>query len=391
MDTLLSLGVILLAGVLAARILRKIKFPAVTAYLLLGILLSPGIFNLVSEQILNASGLISNIVLGVIAFGLGQNFSKENFSKIGKSVIWISLLEASGAWICVTLASLLLLSQPLYLSLLFGAIASATAPAATVMIIREYRARGTFTNTLLGIVAIDDAWCLIIFAVSLTLAKALVNPSVENLFLSKIFFYSLLRIGGAFALGASIAAIFAYFSRFMRAEADLLICTLGFVLLSTGIALWLHLPALLANIFLGVVLVNISKKNIRFFEILRRVDSPLYLCFFVLAGANLNVGLLGKVGLMGLFYFIFRIMGKLAGASLGGWLAKTSHSVRKYLGFGLIPQAGVALGVALIAEAEFSQLGGIVFTTIATTTIIYELIGPFCTKFALRKAGEIER
>ena len=267
MDTLLSLGVILLAGVLAAKFLRRIKFPAVTAYLLLGILLSPGIFNLVSEQILNASGLISNIVLGVIAFGLGQNFSKENFSKIGKSVVWISLLEASGAYICVTLASFLLLRQPLYLSLLFGAIASATAPAATVMIIREYKARGTFTNTLLGTVAVDDAWCLIIFAVSLTLAKALISPSVENLFLSKIFLYSFLKVGGAFALGALIAVVFAYFSRFLRTEADLLICTLGFILLNTGIALWLHLPALLANIFLGVVLVNIKKENIRFFDI----------------------------------------------------------------------------------------------------------------------------
>ncbi len=391
MNTLLSLGVILLAGVLAAKFLRRIKFPAVTAYLLLGILLSPGIFNLVSEQILNASGLISNIVLGVIAFGLGQNFSKENFSKIGKSVVWISLLEASGAYICVTLASFLLLRQPLYLSLLFGAIASATAPAATVMIIREYKARGTFTNTLLGTVAIDDAWCLIIFAVSLTLAKALISPSVENLFLSKIFLYSFLKVGGAFALGASIAVVFAYFSRFLRTEADLLICTLGFILLNTGIALWLHLPALLANIFLGVVLVNIKKENIRFFDILRRVDSPLYLCFFVLAGANLNITLLGKVGLISLSYFLFRIIGKLAGASLGGYLTKASGSVRKYLGWGLIPQAGVALGVALIAEAEFPQLGGIVFTTIATTTVIYELIGPFCTKFALSKAGEIER
>ncbi len=391
MNSLLSFGVILLAGFFAAKVLRRIKFPAVTAYLLLGILLGPGVLNLASEQIINASGLISNIVLGIIAFGLGQNFSRQNFSRIGKSIIWISLLEAGGAWAGVFFASLFLLKQPLYLSLLFGAIASATAPAATVMIIREYRARGIFTNTLLGVVALDDAWSLIIFSVSLTLAKALRYPLTEGVFLPKIFLSAFLEIGGAFALGALIALAFSYFSRFVKTEADLLIYSLGFVLLNTGVALYLHFPVLLANIFLGVVLVNIRKENIRFFEVFRRVDSPLYLFFFVLAGVHLEINLLGKMGLIGVAYFSFRIAGKLLGASLGGYLSRAPRLVKKYLGFGLIPQAGVALGLALIAKVEFSSLGGIVFTTIMVTTIVYEIIGPFFTKFALGKAGEIEK
>lgn len=390
MNTLLSIAVILLAGFLAAKILRRLKFPAVTAYLLLGILIGPGVLNLTSEQIINASGLISNIVLGIIAFGLGQNFSRQNFSKIGKSIIWISLLEAGGAWAGVFFASFLLLKQPLYLSLLFGAIASATAPAATVMIIREYRARGIFTNTLLGVVALDDAWSLIIFSVSLALAKALRYPLTESFFLSKIFLSAFLEIGGAFVLAASIAIAFSYFSRFIKTEADLLICTLGFVLLTTGIALYLHFPVLLANIFLGMVLVNLKRENVRFFEVFRRVDSPLYLFFFVLAGIHLEINLLGKLALMAATYFGFRIAGKLLGASLGGYLSRAPRLVRKYLGFGLVPQAGVALGLALIAKVEFAPQGRIVFTTIIITTIVYELIGPFFTKFALSKAGEIE-
>lgn len=390
MDTILSFAVILLAGLLAARLLRKIRFPAVTAYLLLGILIGPGVLNLASEQIINASGLISNIVLGIIAFGLGQNFSRQNFSKIGKSIIWISLLEAGGAWAGVFFASFLLLKQPLYLSLLFGAIASATAPAATVMIIREFRARGIFTNTLLGVVALDDAWSLIIFSISLALAKALRYPLTESFFLPKIFLSAFLEIGGAFVLAASIAIAFSYFSRFIKTEADLLISTLGFVLLTTGIALYLHFPALLANIFLGMVLVNLKRENVRFFEVFRRVDSPLYLFFFVLAGIHLEINLLGKLALMAAAYFGFRIAGKLLGASLGGYLSRAPRLVRKYLGFGLVPQAGVALGLALIAKVEFSPQGRIVFTTIIITTIVYELIGPFFTKFALSKAGEIE-
>lgn len=390
MDTILSFAVILLTGLLAARLLRKIKFPAVTAYLLLGILIGPGVLNLASEQIVNASGLISNIVLGLIAFGLGQNFSRENFSRIGKSIIWISLLEAGGAWAGVFFASFFLLKQPLYLSLLFGAIASATAPAATVMIIREYRARGVFTNTLLGVIALDDAWSLIIFSVSLTLAKALRYPSIEGFFLPKIFLSAFSEIGGAFVLGASIALAFSYFSRFIKTEADLLIYTLGFVLLNTGMALYLHFPVLLANIFLGVVLINIRKENVRFFAVFRKIDSPLYLFFFVLAGVHLEINLLGKLGLIGVAYFGFRIAGKLLGASLGGYLSRAPKLVKKYLGFGLIPQAGVALGLALIAKVEFAPVGGIVFTTIMVTTIVYEVIGPFFTKFALSKAGEIE-
>lgn len=389
-DTILSLAIIFLGGFLVARLLRRVKFPAVTAYILLGILVGPYLLNLVPEQLFNASGLISNIVLSVIAFGLGQNFSRENFSRIGKSVIWISILEASGAWIGVTLAFLFLLKQPLYLSLLFGAIASATAPAATVMVIREYRARGVFSNTLLGVVAIDDAWCIIIFAISVTLTKALIYPLTENLFLIKVLLSSLLGIAGAFALGASIALILTYFSRFVRTETDFLICTLGFILLNTGIALYLHLPALLASISFGAVLININKKSARFFAVLRRVDSVMYLFFFVLAGTHLEIPLLRKLGFMGFTYFIFRVIGKLTGASLGGHFSRAPKSVRKYIGLGLVPQAGVALGLALIAKVEFSSFGPTIFATIMATTIIYEIIGPFCTKFALSKAGEIQ-
>jgi len=310
-----------------------IRFPAVTAYLLLGVLIGPAVFNLVSSRVLQSSGVISNVVLSIIAFSLGQNFSKENFSKIGKSVICISVLEAAGAWICVTFAFFLLLKRPFYQSLLFGSIASATAPAATVMVIREYKARGTFTDTLLGVVAIDDAWCLIIFAVSLSIAKALIKPLTSNLFLITAFGHALLEIGGAFVLGAAL--ILSYFSRYVTTEGDLLIYTLGFILLTTGIALYFHLSVLLSNIFLGMTLVNINRTSFKFFDILRSVDSPLYLCFFVLAGANLEIGLLGKLGLMGITYLLFRIVGKLTGASLGGYLSKAATPVRKYLGFGL--------------------------------------------------------
>lgn len=389
METILSFAAILLLGLLAARILRRVRFPAVTAYLLLGILIGPEVLRLVATPILGASGTISNIVLSFVAFSLGQNFSRENFSRIGKSVLWISLLEASGAWLLVTFSCLYLLKQPLPVSLLFGAIASATAPAATVMVVRESRAKGTFTDTLLGVVAVDDAWCLIIFAISLALAKGLTQAGGEGFHLSAAFARSLLEIGGALGLGALMALIFTYFSRHVRSPGDLLIYTLGFILLNTGLAIYFHLSVLLASMFLGIVLVNTSKISFRFFDTLRTIDSPLYLAFFVLAGASLEVHVLGKLGLLALTYFIFRILGKVGGASLGGWISRAASPIKKYLGFGLVPQAGVALGVALIAKAEFPLMGGMIFTTIVATTVLYEIVGPFFTRWALHKAGEI--
>lgn len=389
MNTILGLGLILLAGLFSARLIGKIRFPAVTAYLVLGILIGPSLFRLIPAEIMNASGLISNIVLGVIAFSIGQNFSRHSFRKIGKSVVWISVLEACAAWILVTLVFSLVLKQPFYISLLFGAISSATAPAATVMVIREFRAKGNLTDTLLGVVAIDDAWCLIIFAVSLAISKAIHSHMLATSFLVKVFFNSILSIFGAFILGSIIALLLSYLSRFIRTQAELLIFTLGFILLGIGMATWMHLSVLLANMFLGAILVNINKTSFNFFDVLKNVDSPLFLFFFVLAGANLEIKLLSGLGLVGSVYLIFRVMGKMGGARLGAHISGASSIVRKYLGLGLVPQAGVALGCALVAKSDFPSVGGMIFTTIVATTVVYELIGPLCTKYALHKAGEI--
>ncbi|MBL7084479.1 MAG: cation:proton antiporter [Candidatus Omnitrophica bacterium] len=387
--TILSLGFVLLAGLLAGKLIRQIRIPMVTAYLLLGIVVGPAALNLVAEGILNSSGLISNIVFGLIAFSIGQNFALERFRKIGRPVIWISVLAAVAPWFLISTAFLLLLKQPLYIALLFGAISSATAPAATMMVIREYKAKGSFTDTLLGIVAIDDAWCLIIFALSFAFAKAITAHVTANFFIFKVLFHSLLEIIGAFILGGILALILSYLSRFVTTPSDLLIYTLGFIFLNTGLALCLNFSVLLANMFMAAVLVNVHKVSFKFFEALRGIDSPLYLLFFVLAGANLEIGLLKTLGLLGLAYIVFRSIGKIGGAYLGGLFAQVPARMKNYMGLALLPQAGVALGVALIAKDQFPQIGGMIFTTIVATTVIYEIVGPICTRISLKKAGEI--
>ncbi len=389
MNTILSLGFILLAGLVAARLIRRVKLPAVTAYLILGIIIGPWVLNLVSTKILDASGLISNIVLGFIAFSLGQNFSIANFRRIGRPVLWISILGAVVPWALITVAFLILLRQPFYVALLFGAISSATAPAATMMVAREYKAKGYFTDTLLGVVAIDDAWCLIIFAISLAIARAVSAHVASNFFILRSVLGALLEIIGAFLLGGAMAWLLAYFSRYAASQVELLIYTLGLLLLNTGLAIWLGLSVLLANMFLGAILVNISLESNRLFDTLRTVDSPLYLLFFVLVGANLEIPLLPKLAFIAICYIFLRVVGKLGGAALGGRISRTSSRIKRYMGLGLLPQAGVAMACALVAKAAFPEVGGVILTTIVACTIIFELIGPPCTRFALDRAGEI--
>lgn len=388
MNLILSVGLVFLLGILVARIINKIRLPSVTAYLLLGIICGPFFFNIISDSLLNISGLVSNLVLGLIAFSIGQNFSLPNFRKIGKAVVFISIFESLLTWIIVTSVFLFLLEKPFYVAVLFGAIASATAPAATVMVVRQFKSKGRFTNTLLGVVAIDDAWCLIIFAVSLAIAKVLVLQTANGLMVIKIIGMSLVKIAGAFVLGGGTALVLSGLSKFIRTRSDLLTYTLGFVFLTIGISVLFNLSVLLAVMFMGAVLVNINKASFKFFNIIKEIDSPIYIVFFVLAGANLEVHLLQGIGLLSVVYLASRLVGKMGGAWLGAYFIKAEKKVRNFLWMALMPQAGVALGCALIVKSSFPDFGGVIFTTLISTTIIYELAGPLFTSLALKKSGE---
>ena len=336
---------------------------------------------------LQTSGFISNVALSLIAFSIGQNFSKQAFRQIGSQVIWISVFAALGAWVFV-IAGLILLKIPFYVCIIFGAIAAATAPAALIMVIREYKARGRFTDILMGVVALDDAWGLIIFSISLAVARAIHLHMSSSLI--RVIGSSLLEIGGSFLLGGIIGLIFSFLSRFLKNQTELLIYTLGIILLTAGLALKFHISVLLACMFLSAVIVNTNRESFKFFEIIHTVDWPIYLLFFVLAGANLEVDLLAKIGLIGIVYVVSRVVGKFLGTYVGARASNADIDVRRYLALAQLPQAGIALGMALIAKVDFPEFGSMIFTTIAATTIIYEIIGPFFVKMALQKAKQIE-
>jgi Kef-type K+ transport system membrane component KefB len=387
-NNILALAIILAAGYIGAKLLRKIHFPAVTGYMLVGIVIGPQLLNIVPDTIMHLSQYVSEFVLGVIAFSLGSNFTLKDIRRAGKAVFSISVLEAAGAWICVTVATIVyfaLRKLPFHPAFVLGAAAAATAPAATVMVIREYRARGVVTDMLLRTVAIDDAWCLLISALAITVASSM----HKGVFTIGIVALGTLEVLFSIIVGGLLGFALRFGSRFIQNIEQLMTVIIGFIMLIVGLAQALHLSSLLTAMAAGIVVANASKNSELYFEGLRNIDSVLFLSFFVLVGANLEITLIPSIGVLGVVYIVVRVIGKYLGVRLGARIGHADTRVGKYLAWGLVPQAGVALGVALTAKTLYPHYGGIIFTTITATTVIYELIGPFCAKYGLQKAGEI--
>lgn len=351
-------------------------------------MIGPHLINLVPVKIIGASDFISNFVLGMIAFALGSNFRIDKIKQAGAPVLWISILEASIAWLLVTGIMVLYLwarHMAIHPALVLGAAAAATAPAATVMVVREYRANGPVTDMLMRVVAIDDAWCLIFSALAIAAANAL-NIGVFSV---GVVMEAFVEIFAALILGGALALIFHTLTRFIVNREQVLVVVVGFILLAVGLSIRLGLSPLLTNIALGVIVANVMKDSELYFETLRQVDMTLFLAFFVLVGANLELGIVPNIGVMGILYIVFRILGKFLGVKLGSMISNAGSNIGNYLGWGLVPQAGVALGVALSAKALYPRFGEVIFTTITATTVVYELIGPIAAKYGLKKAGEI--
>lgn len=391
LNILLSLGLVMLLGLISSGLIRKIKMPSVTAYLLLGVLIGPYCLGIITDRIINASGLISNIVLSFIAFGIGQNLSRQIFREIGREVFTITLGQGLGATLFVVAALYFFVDVPFFVALSFGAIATATAPAAVVMVVREFRAKGRFTDTLLGVVALDDGLGLMFFAIIIAVAKSMtgVHGEILPMALSGVL-HGTIEVFGSILLGLFLGLLLSFFSRYVTNVSELLIYTLGFIFLNSGISLFLGLSVLISNMTMSGILININKTGFKFFESIRTIDSPFYLLFFVLAGANLEFAILKSIGMIGAVYIVSRMAGKILGVFLSAHISGASKTIRDYLGLALAPQAGVALGMAMIIKSVFPEQGNLIMSTIIATTIIYEIFGPVLTKISLQAAGNIE-
>lgn len=385
MNPILGIALLLIGGFLGGKALNRLKLPAVTGYLLVGLLLGSSVLNLVDTKTLETLEPINNIALGLIAFIIGGEFSFENLRKLGRSVMLIAILEVAGAFTFVAAVMVLVFRLPLSTALIFGAISSATAPAATVLVLRELKAKGPLTDTLLAVVAIDDALCVIAFGLATTAAKALSSGVLA----AATLWRPIIELGGSVVLGGLLGLVLAFTARRLRNHTDLLVVALGLVFLSGGASSWLHLSPLLTTMTLGCTLVNLSREQSnKAFAAIKTMDTPIYVAFFAMAGASLHLAYLWNVGLIGVGYILARVAGKAAGASLGATLGQSPASVRKYLGLGLVPQAGVAIGVTMLARQEFPALAQMLTTVILGSVVIYEIIGPVCAKIAILRSGE---
>lgn len=387
LNTLTYLAICIFAGLIAGKIVKQVKLPNVTGYLIIGIIIGPCCLKIIPRDVVDSFGLISEMALGFIAFSIGGEFKLDYLKKIGKAPIVIAFLESFTAVLFVDVA-LIATGHSVPFSLCLGAIAAATAPAATLMVVRQYEANGPVTKTLLPVVAIDDATALMAFGISVAVAKSLTSTGDANLIATLLD--PVWEIGGAIVFGGILGVGLAFLTRFYHSRSNRLSGAIAFVFICEGVCDMAGFSSLLACMVLSAVFVNLANEYDRVFELVDRMTPPLFMLFFLLSGADLDIYVIPTVGIVGIIYVIFRVIGKILGSSIGSAISHTEPVVRKWLGFTLIPQAGVAIGLSSIAMQVVPQYGGQIRAVILCGTVIYELIGPVATKFALMKAGEIK-
>ncbi len=386
-SVLLSLSAILFAGFLLTRLTKLAKLPNVTGYIIAGILIGPYVLNIIPGEIIEKAEFISDIALAFIAFGVGRYFKKEVFLETGFGVIAITLLESLLAGILVTLSMHFFFHLNWDFCLLLGAIATATAPASTMVTIRQYRAHGNFVNILLQVVAFDDAVCLIVFSTAIAIINA---DTTANISFSEIALPLVYNIG-ALVMGFASGAILSKLITPKRHEDNRLILTISLLLGITGLCAAVEVSPLLACIVFGTTYINMTK-NRKLYKQIERFTPPILAVFFVVSGMSLDMNSLNTLGIVGTSYFIIRIAGKYFGAYLGCVLAKTTKAVRNYLGLALIPQAGIAIGLAFLGKRVLpAAMGNSLLAIILSSSVLYELIGPASAKIALLYSGSIKK
>ena len=386
LNTFLCLALMIFAGMAFGRLAKLCKLPNVTGYLVGGLVLGPSVLGLVPADALAGMDLLSDLALGFIAFSIGNEFKLSYFKRVGATPIVIAVLESLLAVVAVA-GGLMLAGFEVSFALVLGSIAAATAPAATIMVIKQYKAKGPMTETLLSVVAIDDATALIFFSLCVAVAGAM-NGKAGSL--SQSLLSPLVEIGGAILLGFALGLLFLLPLRWFKKDGNRLALIFGFVLAGVGLANLLNVSALLLCMAMGAALANFSKDVDHILKLTDGVTPPLFLLFFVTSGAELQLGVLPSIGVAGVLYVTLRVVGKLGGAGLGGVLCKAEPSIKKYLGLALVPQAGVAIGLSLAATRVVPEYGSQIRAIILCATLIYEMVGPALSKLSLKKAGEIK-
>ena len=424
MNPLLAIAVALILGLLSTRVMKIVGLPNVTGYLIIGLIIGPYALGLISEDVNNSLSVVSTVALGFIGFSIGVEFKISHIKQIGKSAITITFCQALMATLCVDVLLICLhFLMPdwmtIYEAIILGAIATATAPAATLMVVRQYKAKGIVTGTLLPVVALDDAVGLVVFAISNSIALSLASGSEVTVL--SIAVWPLVEVVASLGIGTLIGFLLSIIPRFFKSRDNRLIASIVAVLLSLGISQlfsWLKetysfpfgLSDLLVCMMAGATFINMRSEAGQVMESVDRWTPVVLMLFFILSGAELNLGMFAEgwsVIVCLAVYVVARCVGKYTGTVIGASITKADPNVKKYLGITLWPQAGVAIGMATMCKNEFEKaaqaaadpavqetlahVGEMIVTITMCAVLIYELFGPILTKWALTRAGEIDK
>ncbi len=414
MDILLSIAIALFVGLLFTRVIKPLGLPAVTGYLVAGVLIGPyglgalgtlvGIEGLgfTSMSYIEHFGVISDVALGFIAFSIGNEFRLSQLKKIGKQATVIGIVQALVAAVFVDIAlcvlSLILGEEvlPMSVAITLGAVATATAPAATLMVVRQYKAKGKLTDILLPVVALDDAVGLIVFAISFGIAKGMVSGHID---IFSIIINPLIEIVASLVLGTVMGFLFSETEKHFHSRSKRLSVSVTFVILTVAITM-IHIPvgpitistsSLLSCMMLGTIFCNVCESSEELMDRVDRWTTPLFVLFFVISGAELELSVFTQLAIVGIgvVFIVFRSLGKMLGSGISAKACGCDENIVKYLGITLLPQAGVALGMSVTAMQLGEKEGSLVRNIVLFAVLIYELVGPLLTKMALTKAGEI--
>jgi len=415
MPPLVVLGVVIILGFYLGNFIRRFRLPSLIGFMIIGVLFGESFLGLFHEEVLGKLSFITEISLGLIAFIIGSELKLRSLKQLGMGIVLVILAESLGAFIAVFL-SVWALTGNLPMALIFGAMAPASAPAGTVAVIQEYRARGSLTKALYAVVGFDDGLAILIFGFAASLAKLILVAAAtgrnESILLAMRA--PALEIVFSIVAGLVIGLILSLLILPLKNRSDFLIIVMGSVFLATGIAIKFNLSLILTNMAMGIVLTNTRRESLvnQVTESLSTIMPFIFLLFFALAGAHLNIIELPHLGILGVIYILARSAGLIGGARIGSVLGKMEDKIKKYIGFGILSQAGVAIGLALIVNHELRQIvdlhpqafaaliknnpamdpiniGTQVITVITATCIVFEVIGPILCKMGLSRSGEI--
>jgi Kef-type K+ transport system membrane component KefB len=393
-NILILIGAILAIAFLGSKIFQRFGIPQVVGFIVTGVVLGSSFLNLVPLDLVEDLTIISQMALALIGFDMGSHLLLGELRRLGRSITAILLFEAFGTFLLVS-AGVFALTQSLHTALIFGALASATAPAATVDVLAEYDAAGPMTTTLLAVVGLDDAVSLLLYSGVAAFAESLLaGEGIPSL--AELIELPLVEIGGALLLGVLLGILLDFILHRLKKTHDAMAISIGFVLLAAGLSEALGFSLILTNMVLGTVVVNRYPEHARHIRYTIEQAGPvIYVLFFALVGARFQISYLPAMGLVGIAYVFLRSFGKYTGAWLGGKVGGAIPAVRDNLGFGLLSQAGVAMGLAIASDSRFSRLGDagvalgtMIVNVICATTFVVQIIGPIFVKVAIRRAGE---